>query len=489
MDAIKRLSTKVYLIIVAVIALVMRLIFVTKAAIWHDEGYSVMLVQHNFVDIIGRTMRDFHPPLYYLTLRAWQSIFGDSVLALRGFSVFCGVLTVIVFYLLMRKLFNEYTARIAAFFVAIGPFAARYSDETRMYAMVALLVTLACYLLVTALEQTSAKKRWKWWLLYAVSIVAALYTQYYSFFIIPTHIAYTWWKLGGFSRVVHNRYWWGAHLLILALYLPWAGVIKEQVTRVTNGYWIPMPNAETVPHTFSQFMIYSTSSTMIGLEIIGLQLIILLTFYLFIKKHSLRPSLLFLVGWIVVPISAVLLLSLKQPVYQDRYFTYCSIAFYGLLAVLVTRLPYFARHHRMQLATVAALSLILVSGFSNVAEQARHRMNVVGEYVTSHVTPNDTIISAELYTYFDFSYYNRSHVPTKLLYEAPMTGYGETSLVYDKPEIIVQDFKDITATRVWVIGKTGDHDYFTTKIPAHWKFVERKEAGDSVAQLYTITAE
>lgn len=486
MNAIKKISAKTYLIIVTIIALIMRLLFVTKAAIWHDEGYSTMIVQHDFIDIIGRTMRDFHPPLYYLSLRAWQYIFGDSVLALRGFSILCGILTVIVFYLLMRKLFNETTARIAGFFVAIGPFAIRYSNEVRMYAMVALLVTLASYLLVTALEQKTKQTRWKWWLLYALSIIAALYTQYYAFFIVPVHIGYTWRKLGGLQQLVRNKYWWGAHLMVLVCYLPWVVVIKDQVTRVTNGFWIPAPTAETVPHTISQFLTYTSSSAAFTYEIITLHLIIFGLIAIYLKKKSLRAPVLFLAAWVVVPIVGVLLLSIKQPVYQDRYFTYASIAFYGLLAVIIMHLPYFISHHRTQSIAFSILTFVLASSLTSIAAQARHRMDTVGDYVSSHVKQDDTIVSAELYTYFDFSYYNRSSVPTKLLYKDTMTGYGETSLVYDKPEILVKHISDITSPRVWVIGKTGDHDYFTTEIPTHWKLVERKEAGDSVAQLYTI---
>ena len=63
-------------------------------------------------------------------------------------------------------------------------------------------------------------------------------------------------------------------------------------------------------------------------------------------------------------------------------------------------------------------------------------------------------------------------------------GYGETSLLYDRQdELVVHSLDDVTAGRVWLVGKTGEHDYYQN-VPSNWQLVQRLEAGDSVVQLY-----
>lgn len=484
MNYLSRLSLKWYLAILVVIAAIPRLFFIAYASIWHDEGYTTSLIQHGFADIIARSIRDVHPPLYYLVLHAWQSIFGYNIISIRGFSVVCGIATVVIVYFLMRKLFNEPTARLAGLFTALGPFLVRYSDEARMYAFVALLVTAATYALVTALERANQRKV-AWWLSYALLILAALYTQYYTLFIVPIHALYAWWKFGSLKTVLTNAYWWMAHGFIILGFLPWVPSIIAQTSRVQSGYWIPPLTHETVPNTFAQFMIYEAKYDYIW-EISLLGLFALLVGFVFWKQTTKRAELFLLVGWLVLPIVAVVLLSLKQPVYHDRYFTYGAVAFFILLAVVVTNL----RSLRYGKIIAPLTGLLLVStmlyGYVNVAAQFGHRMSVIGEYVTTHVKPSDAVVSAELYTYFDFTFYNHSSVETKLLYESPVLGYGEMGLLYDRPDLIISNLDNVTAPRVWLVGKTGDQAYYTSKVPKHWKFVQRVEAGDSAVQLYEI---
>ena len=144
----RTLPVKWYLAIVIAIGAVARLVYITKADIWHDEGYTMMITGFSPVEIIERTARDVHPPLYYLATHFWQLLFGTSELAARSFSAACGLVTIVLAYLLMRKLFTEGTARLAALFVALGPFAVRYSDEARMYGLAAMLAVAATYVLV-----------------------------------------------------------------------------------------------------------------------------------------------------------------------------------------------------------------------------------------------------------------------------------------------------------------------------------------------------
>ena len=95
----------------------------------------------------------------------------------------------------------------------------------------------------------------------------------------------------------------------------------------------------------------------------------------------------------------------------------------------------------------------------------------------------DFIVSGELYTYLDFSYYNATGQPVYLYAPGGVNGYGETSLIYDQPDLIVSSFDNISNNRIWIIGKAGEKDYFR-KVPTSWKLQKTFNAKDSEIRLY-----
>src|SRR5205085_11489261 len=92
---------------ILVLGAALRFIDIAKSSIWHDEGYTMMLVPQPVADIITRTGRDVHPPLYYLALHYWTLVFGSSETAARGMSAILSLGTVVVGYLLVRRLVSE----------------------------------------------------------------------------------------------------------------------------------------------------------------------------------------------------------------------------------------------------------------------------------------------------------------------------------------------------------------------------------------------
>lgn len=465
------------------LALIARSVFLTKADVWHDEAFSAMIIREPIGDIVARTINDVHPPFYYIVLHLWQTLFGSSVVALRGFSVVCGVATVVLLYFLLRKLTTERIARLGAVFAALGPFLVRYSDEMRMYSLAALLAVAATYLLVLALQSRS-QRRWLLWIGYGLTVAAGLYTQYFFVFLVVVHVVYALsvhrWKLG---QLLRSGGWWLGNLLAGGLFLLWLPTMLAQLSRVQQGFWIPPLSLETIPNTFSYFVLYSTTLTpILGYCLVAAIVIIPLV----LMKKQQRPAVWLLAGWLLAPVMAVVLLSFNRPVYIDRYFTYSAPAFYALLAMTLCALK-FKRKWQYPVLVVGVLGLF-VSGIQAVGAAATHQMGHGAAVVNQQYRPGDAIVSAELYTYFDFSYYNQTGATVRLLSPEPFGRYGEYSLLSDKPHIRAAALTDIDAPRIWVVGKTGEHDYFTTDIPSWWRpSSTRFEGGDTVIQLYDNT--
>ena len=55
---------------------------ISHESIWFDEAYSAEMADHPFAKILSLTSYDNHPPLYYLLLRMFRLLLGNSAWAL-----------------------------------------------------------------------------------------------------------------------------------------------------------------------------------------------------------------------------------------------------------------------------------------------------------------------------------------------------------------------------------------------------------------------
>lgn len=124
------------LFIILLIPLGLRLISLNQS-LWLDEAISANVVKnYSYTGIVTKfSPSDFHPPLYYLTLKAWTSVFGYNEISLRLPSV---IFSLIAIYLVFR-FFGFWPSLLLAF----NPLYLYYSQEARMYSQVTLLVFCA----------------------------------------------------------------------------------------------------------------------------------------------------------------------------------------------------------------------------------------------------------------------------------------------------------------------------------------------------------
>ena len=134
------------LLLILVLAAGLRFYNLGSQSLWSDEGNSAALATRTLAQIAQDAAHDIHPPLYYWLLRLWTTVFGLSEVGLRSLSAVLGTLLVAVIYGLGARLFNRTTGLAAALIAAIAPFQVYYSQEARMYILVALEAALAALL-------------------------------------------------------------------------------------------------------------------------------------------------------------------------------------------------------------------------------------------------------------------------------------------------------------------------------------------------------
>src|SRR3712207_7046652 len=91
----------------AVLVLVSLVLRTTELGIgfWIDEGLSVGIADRPLTDIPGPLRLDGSPPLFYMLLHVWMSVFGMSEPAIRAFALTCTVIAVPVGFWAGRAVF------------------------------------------------------------------------------------------------------------------------------------------------------------------------------------------------------------------------------------------------------------------------------------------------------------------------------------------------------------------------------------------------
>lgn len=124
------------IILILLLSLALRL-FSLNQSLWLDEAISANVAKNYSYDgiVANFSPSDFHPPLFYLTLKAWTSVFGFSEISLRMPSVIFSLITIFLVY----KFFGVGPSLL----LALNPLYLYYSGEARMYSMVTLFIFCA----------------------------------------------------------------------------------------------------------------------------------------------------------------------------------------------------------------------------------------------------------------------------------------------------------------------------------------------------------
>jgi len=232
--------------ILIILALGLRVIRLTYQPLWWDEGWSLYFAANDLGSILELTAVDIHPPLYYLLLKIWTTIFGSSAFSVRFLSVLAGTATVPVLYTTGRRLVGERAGLLAAFLLAISPFHVYYSQEVRMYVLVTLLGLAAFYFALQWKVGSGENGRLGIGLGYVLTATAALYTQYYAIFLLLAlniTVLIRWWRswvrtrpaaANGSSTIAAHPArallsWLGAQVAVVVLFLPWIRYAGEKL--------------------------------------------------------------------------------------------------------------------------------------------------------------------------------------------------------------------------------------------------------------------
>ncbi|MBA2517123.1 MAG: glycosyltransferase family 39 protein [Solirubrobacterales bacterium] len=220
---------------------------------WVDEGLSVGIADRPLLDIPGVMRLDGSPPLYYMVLHVWMALTGSTGEATtHGLSLLFAVLTVPSAVLLARSLFGIRAGWIAGVLAAMNPFITQYAQETRMYALVILLGTVATGAYVAALIH----RRRAMLPVFSLALAALLYTHNWALFFAAS-LGLVWLCLVVFEPRAGRRALLRDGVLgfggALILYAPWLPTLLFQAGH-TGAPWSRPPDLQDLTEAFSRLL-------------------------------------------------------------------------------------------------------------------------------------------------------------------------------------------------------------------------------------------
>lgn len=249
------------LILIILLGLGLRIYDLGTESVWYDEAVSITASKLSVFEQIrwNLTQSDNNPPLYYLILHFWVSVFGDSEFSARFPSVIFGSLSIVAIYALGKLLFDRRTGLMAALILATSVFHVWFSQEARAYTLLTLLTLLSFYYFLKLL---SAPQDWFYTAAYLVTGVLLLYTHYYGLPVIAAQNIYC------FTQFLRRRKpglldltkWAKLQLVLLLLFLPVSILMIKQGSAIRKGFWITKP---AVSEVLGYFMTYSGSAPML----------------------------------------------------------------------------------------------------------------------------------------------------------------------------------------------------------------------------------
>lgn len=112
--------------------------------IWTDEAFTIELTRQNgLLEIIRQTAIDVHPPLYYLIVKIFISLFGSSFQVYKLVSILPMLLTMLLSMTHIRPWFGAARAVLFLIFLNAIPCVMEYSVQIRMYSWCIFFITLA----------------------------------------------------------------------------------------------------------------------------------------------------------------------------------------------------------------------------------------------------------------------------------------------------------------------------------------------------------
>lgn len=454
------------------IAFAFRVYRLSAQDLWGDEAFSISLSQMS-IDRVVAGGADTHPPLYPVLLFGWLRLFGSTIFASRLLSAFIGVLVVPLLYAFGKRIASKRVAWFAAILASVSPLFIYYSQETRMYELVALLALASTYL---AYEAISSPKRRALWL-YFLTALLAIYTHYSAFYVIAAQDLFA---IIALRRHRPDLLRWAAVQVALAIaYIPWFVVQTSFLQSKASARWeeFSWSGAEmifgksllafSIGLTLDPPVAWIASAFFLAMAAMG--------GYAILRRRTraglgpaqsnggLTSPLLWMAPiYFFIPI---LIAFIVNPIFPFFFERYVLVALPGFYLTMAFGLDYLGRlEFRAAIGVVALFIAISLFSLTNYYFNDAYAKGMYGRmmaFITAHAESDDALVLNNPLQKPLYNYYAPANLPAFFL---PDRGVPlEDPFFRDQLQQIARDH-----SRVWLVMFGNPAEYDPTAYLKHW---------------------
>jgi hypothetical protein len=205
-----------------------RLWQLTSFGLFGDETFTVNVATSRWSDLINKVVADIvHPPLFYILLKVWILIGGQSELWVKLFPCLTSIAAIIPFFYLCRELRMKPAAiNLALALMAVNAYLVYHAQDLRMYSLLMFLTLASLWLFARYFNAHRAGARLQA-ALFSINLLL-VYTHYYGWLIVAIEFLFLllWGrrKLPAFSLSL---------AALIACFIPWAYAVSQAA--ITKG--------------------------------------------------------------------------------------------------------------------------------------------------------------------------------------------------------------------------------------------------------------
>jgi uncharacterized membrane protein len=441
-------------------------LFLGTHSLFLDESVSSTLATapwHRFANVVSH--REANMALYYLLLRGWV-VFGHSEIALRSLSVILAVGALWVVIMVSRELFGRRIALAAGLLLAVNPLYVQFAQDVRGYALALLLVSASCYFFVRGMGLRSPAPRFCW-TAYTVVTALAAYSNFWAA-LVPLAQALS------LAFLPPERIPWRRLLptvAALAVLLVPLGLLIQS-TDSTGVNWAAGSSAGHLFTRIRSSVPHAALDVLVLAAVIGVVVaIVLLRRRRAIGDVFAREwAVLFTACWLVVPVAAVVMLSLvDRPLFVVRYLMVSLPPALMLVAVGIVRVASIAR--RATAVAVTLLAVVVAASLVGVAQWYSHGgpqdFRSAVSYIADRAQPGDGMLIYAPYERMPVEWYmaDRPDARAKVHPVYPAKAWGVDPLYFDGSVSLNAGDVERTAPnfgRIWLLSATADQKLYAS---------------------------
>ncbi|WP_264367826.1 glycosyltransferase family 39 protein [Flavobacterium lacisediminis] len=404
---INQLLNNKWIISILFVAIFLRLYKIDYQSLWMDEIYTMNISnpENSFSTVIDEVNnRDGFPYLYFILLKIFHALFGFNSIIARLFSVFGGIISIYLIYILTKKIINKNTALIVSLLFCLSHYHIYISQEARPYSLYLAVTIFVYYRLWCFLNDKSLKNA----VFYGLSAGLLLNINFFGFINLFSQfifiLFYFYQTKQKISKDILKQFFIIGIITIL-IFLP---NIQKFILLFGKGeFWVPKPTQDSFTIMIKE--VFGNSEFLLFLYLVVFQFLLFNLFKLKgnVSNNNKLLAFTFLLFWGVVFVLFLLVKSYGEvSLILTRYFTSVIPVIYIFIAWGINEIKNkFLKHLAIVLIIIFSLiNLVLEKKYYDSPNKAQFRE--ASNTVIENNSRKHEVYTSQKY-WFDY-YFNKS---------------------------------------------------------------------------------